>query len=119
MLEAKTDGTFDLGIGNGDAQVKPIVAPFYKVTESDALIFIDNKFIKVSENEDPTQVTAADAQEFSEFFEICEAFRFLNFRESGSDTVAKCRNLSVETSYRLNLSNLLLLLLLLLLYVTI
>lgn len=95
MLEAKTDGTFNLGIGNGDAQVKPIVAPFYKVTESDALIFIDNKFIKVSENEDPTQVTVADAQEFSEFFEICEAFRFLNFRESGSETVAKCRNLSV------------------------
>ena len=39
MLEAKTDGTFNLGIGNGDAQVKPIVAPFYKVTESDALVF--------------------------------------------------------------------------------
>jgi hypothetical protein len=95
MLEAKTDGTFNLGIGNGDAQVKPIVAPFYKVTESDALIFIDNKFIKVSENTDPTQVTVEDAQEFPEFFEICEAFRFLNFKESGSDIVAKCSNLSV------------------------
>lgn len=95
MLEAKAEGTFNLGIGNGDAQVKPIVAPFYKVTENDALVFIDNKFIKVSENEDPTQVTVEDAQEFPEFFEICEAFRALNFKEIGSEIVAKGRNLTV------------------------
>lgn len=95
MLEAKNDGTFNLGVGNGDAQVKPIIAPFYKVTENDALVFIDNKFIKVSENEDPTQVTAQDAQEFPEFFEICEAFNSLNFRESGSEIVAKGRNLTI------------------------
>lgn len=96
MLEAKETGSFNIGIGNGDAVVKPIIAPFYKVTESEAIVFVDNKFIKVSENEDPSQITVEEAQEFPEFFEICEAFNFLGFKESNSGIIAKGRNLSVE-----------------------
>ena len=73
MLESKDSGSFNLGIGNGDAFVKPIIAPFYKVSENSALIFVDNKFINVSEDADPTQVSAEDAKEFPDFFETCEA----------------------------------------------
>jgi hypothetical protein len=95
MFESKKEGRFDLGIGNGDAQVNPIIAPFYKVTESDALIYVDNKFIKVSEDADPVQVAAADLEEFPEFFEICEAFRTLNFKQKSTEIVSTGRNLTV------------------------
>lgn len=95
MMEARENGTFNIGIGNGDAQVTPIITPFYKVSESDALIFVDNKFVKVSEDADPSQVTVETAAEFPEFFSVCEAFNALGFREKGSELVANCRNLTV------------------------
>jgi len=95
MLESKNIGTFDLGIGNSDSEVKPIIAPFYKISESDALIFVDNKFIKVSEDADPTQISMEEASEFPEFFETCEAFAALNFKEHSTELVSTCRNLTV------------------------
>jgi hypothetical protein len=95
MLESKETGSFNLGIGNGDAFVKPIIAPFYKVSENSALIFVDNKFIKVSEDADPTQVSAEDAKDFPDFFETCEAFSALNFKEKSTELVSASRNLTV------------------------
>jgi hypothetical protein len=95
MLESKANGTFNLGIGNGDAAVKPIVAPFYKVSESSALVFVDNKFIKVSEDADPIQVSVQEAGEFPEFLNVCEAFNALNFKERNGEYISSCRNLTV------------------------
>jgi hypothetical protein len=95
MLESKNTGTFNLGIGNSDSQVKPIIAPFYKISESDAIVFVDNKFIKVSEDSDPSQMTAEEVKEFPEFFETCEAFATLNFKEHSTELVSNCRNLTV------------------------
>jgi hypothetical protein len=95
MYEAKETGKFNIGIGNGDAQVKPIIAPFYKVSESDALIYVDNKFIRISEDADPSQITPKTASEFPEFFAVCESFAALGFTQNGSDLIANCRNLSI------------------------
>lgn len=95
LMESKASGEFELGLGNGDATVMPIIAPFYKVSESDALLFIDNRFVKVSENADPVQVSTEVVEEFPEFFEICEAFRSLGFKQVGSSIVSTGRNLTV------------------------
>jgi len=51
--------------------------------------------VKVSENEDPSQVSSEIVEEFPDFFEVCEAFRALNFRNTGSEIVATGRNLTV------------------------
>lgn len=96
LLESKESGEFELGTGNGDANVMPVIAPFYKISESDALLFIDNKFVKVSENSDPVQVSTDIIEEFPEFFEICEAFNSLNFKQVGSSIVSTGRNLTVS-----------------------
>ena len=95
MLEAKESGSFNLGVGNGESQIHPVIAPFFKVSDSDALVYLDNKYVKVSENEDPSQVSSEIVEEFPDFFEVCEAFRALNFRNTGSEIVATGRNLTV------------------------
>ena len=96
MHESKTTGTFNLGIGNGDSNVKPIIAPFYKVTENTAIVFVDNKFIKITEDTDPSQMTAEEVAEFPDFFETCEAFSALNFKEQSTELVSTGRNLTVS-----------------------
>ena len=95
LLESKANGSFNLGIGNGEASVKPIVAPFYKVNEGTAVVFIDNKFIKLSEDSDPTQLTLEEATALPEFLEVCEAFNQLNFKEKNGEYVSTGRNLTV------------------------
>jgi hypothetical protein len=95
LLESKANGSFNLGIGNGEASVKPIVAPFYKVNEGTAVVFIDNKFIKLSEDSDPTQLTLEEATALPEFLEVCEAFNQLNFKEKNGEYVSAGRNLTV------------------------
>ena len=95
LLESKATGSFNLGIGNGDATVKPIVAPFYKVNEGSAVVFVDNKFIKLSEDADPTQLTLEEATALPEFFAVCEAFSKLNFKEKNGEYVSTGRNLTV------------------------
>jgi len=96
MLEAKESGSFNLGVGNGESQIHPIVAPFFKVSDSDALVYLDSKYIKVSESGDPTQVSTEVVEEFPDFFEVCEAFKSLNFKNNGSEIVTTGRNLTVS-----------------------
>lgn len=95
LLESKATGSFNLGIGNGEAAVKPVVAPFYKVNEGTAVVFVDNKFIKLSEDSDPTQLNLEEAMALPEFFEVCEAFSKLNFKEKNGEYVSTGRNLTV------------------------
>lgn len=96
LLESKSTGSFNLGIGNGEASVKPIVAPFYKLNEGTAVVFVDNKFIKLSEDADPAQISIEEAAALPEFFEVCEAFSKLNFVEKNGEYTAKGRNLTVS-----------------------
>ena len=96
MVEAREEGSFNIGIGNGDAQVKPMIAPFYKVSETDAIAFIDNRFIKLSEEDEPTETSAEELETYPEFTEICEAFAALGFKDHSNGIIAKGRNLSIE-----------------------
>ena len=96
MVEAKDQGKFNIGVGNGDAKVKSIIAPFYKISESAAIVYVDNKFIKLQEDQDPSQVTAAEVAESPDFFEGCEAFAALNFQEKETEIVSNGRGLKVS-----------------------
>jgi hypothetical protein len=96
MVEAKDLGKFNIGVGNGDAKVKSIIAPFYKISESAAIVYVDNKFIKLQEDQDPSQVTAAEVAEYPDFFEVCEAFAALNFQEKETEIVSNGRGLKVS-----------------------
>lgn len=96
MVEAKDQGKFNIGVGNGDAKVKSIIAPFYKISESAAIVYVDNKFIKLQEGQDPSQVTAADVAEYPDFFEVCEAFAALNFQEKETEIVSNGRGLKIS-----------------------
>lgn len=95
VFEAKDSGDITLGTGNGDSSVKPVIAPFYVVSEGSALIFVDNKYIKVSENSDPVQVSEEEVSLFPEFMQTCEAFRSLGFKQSSTGIVSENRNLKV------------------------
>ena len=103
MFEAKVAGKFNIGIGNGDAKVKSMIAPFFKISESAAIVFVDNKFIKLEEDQDPVQVSATEIEEYPEFFEVCEAFAGLNFHDRESEIVSKGRGL--EISFAVNEDN--------------
>jgi hypothetical protein len=95
MVEAREGGRFNIGIGNGDVQVRPVIAPFYKTDNNDAIAFIDNRFIKLTEDDDPAEIDSSELEVYPEFTEICEAFATLGFKESANGIVAKGRNLSI------------------------
>jgi hypothetical protein len=95
MVEAKDHGKFNIGLGNGDAKVKAVIAPFHKISESAAIILIDNAFVKLTEDNDPTPVTLEEAQAFPEFYAVCEAFAKLNFQERDGEIYARGRNLEI------------------------
>lgn len=95
LLESQKTGSFNLGIGNGDSVVKPIIAPFFKVNENEAIVFVDNKFIKLSEDSDPSHLSLEDAMTIPAFFGVCEAFSKLNFKEKNGEYVSTGRNLTV------------------------
>lgn len=96
MVEAKQSGKFSIGIGNGDAKVKSVIAPFQKISESEAIVFVDNKFIKLSDYAEPTQVEDEELTVYPEFTEICETFASLNFKERETEIYSKGRNLEVS-----------------------
>jgi hypothetical protein len=98
MVESKESGKFSIGIGNGDAKVKSVIAPFYKVSESEAIVFVDNRFIKLSDHSEPTQVEEEELTVYPEFTEICETFAALNFKERETEIYTKGRNLEVAFS---------------------
>jgi hypothetical protein len=95
MVEAKTEGKFNIGVGNGDAKVKSVVAPFCKVSESAAIVLVDNKFIKLTENDGPVQVEMSEVSEHAAFYQVCEAFSALNFQEKEAEIVSYGRRLEV------------------------
>lgn len=95
MVEAKNHGKFSIGIGNGEARVKPVIGPFYKVSESEAIVFVDNKFIKFSEDADPAQMTQEEVAEYPEFVSVCETFANLGFTERENEIVSRGRRLEV------------------------
>ena len=102
MVESKLSGKFNIGLGNGDAKVNSIIAPFCKISESAAVVFVDNKFIKLTEEESPKQVELSDLAEFPEFVEVCEAFAGLNFQEQDNSIVTNGRNLQIKFSINEN-----------------
>ena len=102
MVESKLSGKFNIGLGNGDAKVNSIIAPFCKISESEAVVFVDNKFIKLTEEESPKQVELSDLAEFPEFVEVCEAFAGLNFQEQDNSIVTNGRNLQIKFSINEN-----------------
>ena len=102
MVESKLSGKFNIGLGNGDAKVNSIIAPFCKISESAAVVFVDNKFIKLTEEESPKQVELSDLAEFPEFIEVCEAFAGLNFQEQDNSIVTNGRNLQIKFSINEN-----------------
>lgn len=95
MVEAKSEGKFNIGIGNGDAKVNSVIAPFYKVSESEAIVLIDNSFIKLSDDKDPSAITLEEAQSHPEFYALCEAYATLNFRDRNGEAVCNGRKLEV------------------------
>jgi hypothetical protein len=95
MVEAKNQGKFNIGLGNGDAKVKAIIAPFHKISESSAIILVDNSFVKLTEDQDPVAATIEEAQSFPEFYSVCEAFARLKFQERDGEIFAKGRNLEI------------------------
>jgi hypothetical protein len=96
MVESSETGNFNIGIGNGDAQVKPVIAPFYKMSDSEAVAFIDNSFVKLADDEEPAEATMDELEAYPEFTEICEAFHALNFKETKNGIISKGRNISIE-----------------------
>jgi hypothetical protein len=102
LLEAKSENSVSLGVGNGDTMVKPVISPFYKVTESEALVFLDNMYIKISEDADPIQVSREEVSAFTEFVQTCEAFQALNFKDTLTEIVSENRNLKIGFSINEN-----------------
>ena len=88
MFEAKVSGKFDIGSGNGETKVSSMIAPFLKVSDNDALVFVNNTFIKVSEAADPVIVSNETVfADHKAFYETCSAYSFLNFKQVGNEAV--------------------------------
>jgi acetone carboxylase gamma subunit len=98
MVEAKNQGKFNIGLGNGDAKVKAVIAPFHKISESSALILLDNSFIKLSDDQDPTSISIEEAQQYPDFFAVCESFARLQFQERDNEIFTRGRNLEIAFS---------------------
>ena len=95
MMEAKEAGKFNIGLGNGDTRVTAVIAPFLKLDESNALILLDNSFVKLTEGQDPTAIALEEAQKNPEFYALCEAYARLNFQDRGNTIVSKGRHLEI------------------------
>ena len=88
MYEGKVAGKFEIGAGNGETKVSSMIAPFLKVSDNDALVFVNNTFIKVSESADPTIVSNETVfADHKAFYETCSAYSFLNFKQVGNEAV--------------------------------
>lgn len=96
MVEAKAEGNFNIGIGNGDAQVNAVILPFITVSEAEVLTVIDNSFVKLSDANAPVQVLAETVvTEYPEFAELYEALQALGFAAKGNTYSAKLKNMTV------------------------
>lgn len=103
MVEGKNNGKFNIGLGNGDTKVKSVISPFYKIDESNAIVFMDNIFIKLSADSEPLALSQNEALKYSDFYKLCESFSKLNFKERSNGIYTKGRNL--EIAFIINESN--------------
>jgi hypothetical protein len=96
MVESRETGAFNLGVGNGDAQVNTVILPFFPISENEVGTVIDNSFVKLSDEDGPKQVEAEKVQEENpEFFELHEALVSLGFKHTGNTYSAKLKNMTV------------------------
>jgi len=95
MVEAKNHGKFNIGLGNGDAKVTAIIAPFHKISDTEAVVLFENAFVKLSEKEDPISINPNDAKQYVDFYEVCEAFARLGFKERMNEIYTRGRNLEI------------------------
>jgi hypothetical protein len=96
MVEARSAGTFNIGIGNGDAQVTSVVLPYLAISENEVMTVIDNSFVKLSTEEAPIQIDSEKvSEEFPEFFEMYEALNSLGFSHTGNNYSAKLKTMTI------------------------
>lgn len=96
MVEARSAGTFNIGIGNGDAQVNSVVLPYLAISENEVLTVIDNSFVKLSDSDNPVQVEEETvAADYPDFFELYEAVNALGFSPKGNTYSAKLKTMEV------------------------
>lgn len=100
MVEAKQAGKFNIGLGNGEAKVFSVIAPFQKISESSVIALLDSGFVKLSEDDDPISITLEEAKAYPEFFELCEAYATLNFAPRENEVFSRGRRL--EVSFAIN-----------------
>lgn len=96
MVEARSAGTFNIGIGNGDAQVNSVVLPYLAISENEVMTVIDNSFVKLSNEESPVQIESEKVSEdYPDFFELYEAVNALGFYHKGSTYSAKLKTMTI------------------------
>lgn len=100
MVEAKAQGKFNIGLGNTEAKVFSVIAPFHKVSESAAIVLLENSFVLLSEDAEPVALSFEETQKYPEFYQLCEAFAGLNFQTRGNSIYTKGRHL--EISFAIN-----------------
>lgn len=96
MNESKQNGTFDIGVGNGDAKIHQVILPLFQISENEVGTIVDNSFVKISDEEGPTPMAATQVQEeYPDFFELYEAVNALGFKHVGDVYVAKLKTMTI------------------------
>jgi len=96
MVEARSAGTFNIGIGNGDVQIHSVILPYLAVSENEVITVVDNSFVKLSTDETPVQIGAEKVEEeYPEFFEMYESLNSLGFSHTGSTYSAKLKTMTI------------------------
>lgn len=96
MVESRENGSFNMGVGNGDAQVNSVILPFFPISENEVGTVIDNSFVKLSDEEGPKQVEAEKIQEENpEFYELYESLNSLGFKHTGNSYTAKLKTMTI------------------------
>lgn len=96
MVESRENGSFNMGVGNGDAQVNAVIVPFFAISENEVGTVIDNSFVKLSDEAGPSQIPAEEvAENYPDFVELYEALSALGFSHKGSAYSAKLKTMTV------------------------
>lgn len=96
MVEARQEGTFNIGVGNGEAQVNAVILPFFPISENEVGTIIDDSFVKLSDEDGPSQISAEKVEEENpEFHELYEALKALGFKHTGDSYSAKLKTMTV------------------------
>jgi hypothetical protein len=99
VLESRNAGTFSMGAGNSDTNVRNVICPAIKSAKKSVMTYIDGRFIRLTESEklNGSEVEVnAKSQGFSistidpewvkkkhtSFYNVCEAYARLGFKAS-------------------------------------